>query len=52
MTFRSYPSTLRGQVQWAETLWGKAVHRVATEGIAPEQAVDEAIARVKQILAE
>ena len=35
-----------------ERLWGKAVHRVAAEGISPEQAVDEAIARIKEILAE
>ena len=33
-------------------VWGKAIHRVAAEGISPEQAVDEAIARIKQILAE
>jgi hypothetical protein len=33
-------------------VWGNAVHRVVTEGISPEQAVDEAIARIKQILAE
>ena len=33
-------------------VWGKAVHRVAAEGISPEQAVDEAIARIKQILKE
>ena len=32
--------------------WGKAVHRVAAERISPEQAVDEVIARVKQILSE
>jgi multiple sugar transport system substrate-binding protein len=37
---------------WGENVWGKAVHRVAAEGISPEQAVDEAIARIKQILAE
>jgi multiple sugar transport system substrate-binding protein len=37
---------------WDENVWGKAVHRVAAEGITPEQAVDEAIARIKQILAE
>jgi multiple sugar transport system substrate-binding protein len=36
----------------AEFVWAKAVHRVAAEGISPEQAVDEAIARIKQILAE
>jgi hypothetical protein len=33
-------------------VWGKAIHRVAAEGTTPEQAVDEAIARIKQILAE
>jgi multiple sugar transport system substrate-binding protein len=37
---------------WQENVWGKAVHRVVAEGIAPEQAVDEAIARIKQILSE
>ena len=35
-----------------ERLWGKAVHRVAADGITPEEAVDEAIARIKQILSE
>ena len=30
----------------------KAIHRVVAEGISPEQAVDEAIARIKQILSE
>jgi multiple sugar transport system substrate-binding protein len=33
-------------------VWGKAVHRVAAEGVSPERAVDEAIARIKQILSE
>jgi hypothetical protein len=37
---------------WDENVWGKAVHRVVTEGISPAQAVDEAIARIKQILKE
>ena len=37
---------------WQELVWAKAVHRVVTEGITPEQAVDEAIARIKQILSE
>jgi multiple sugar transport system substrate-binding protein len=32
--------------------WQKAVHRVAAEGWTPEQAVDEAIARIKEILSE
>ena len=40
-----------GQI-WKENVWGKAVHRVAAEGISPEQAVDEAIAWIKQILSE
>ena len=35
-----------------EHVWGNAVHRVVAEGITPEQAVDEAIARIKQILSE
>jgi multiple sugar transport system substrate-binding protein len=35
-----------------ELVWAKAVHRVAAEGISPEPAVDEAIARIKQILAQ
>jgi multiple sugar transport system substrate-binding protein len=35
-----------------EYLWPKAIHRVVTENISPEQAVDEAIARIKEILAE
>ena len=35
-----------------EAVWPKAVHRVAADGISPEQAVDEAIARIKQILSE
>jgi multiple sugar transport system substrate-binding protein len=35
-----------------ERVWGNAVPRVVTDGISPEQAVDQAIARVKQILSE
>jgi multiple sugar transport system substrate-binding protein len=35
-----------------ERVWAKAIHRVAAENVSPEQAVDEAIARIKQILAE
>ena len=42
----------RHQLVNQEHVWATAVHRVVTEGISPEQAVDEAIARVKQILAE
>jgi multiple sugar transport system substrate-binding protein len=36
----------------SENVWAKAIHRAVTEGISPEQAVDEAIARIKQILSE
>jgi multiple sugar transport system substrate-binding protein len=35
-----------------EYTWAKAIHRITAEGISPEQAVDEAIARIKQILSE
>ena len=35
-----------------ENVWGKAVHRVSPTAAAPMQAVDEAIARIKEILAE
>jgi hypothetical protein len=37
---------------WGENVWGNAVHRVVADGLTPEQAVDEAIARIKQILNE
>jgi multiple sugar transport system substrate-binding protein len=37
---------------WQEFTWAKAIHRVAADGISPEQAVDEAIARIKQFLSE
>ena len=42
----------RYDLVWQELVWAKAINRVAAEGISPEQAVDEAIARVKQILSE
>jgi hypothetical protein len=32
--------------------WSKAIHRVVADGASSEQAVDETIARIKQILAE
>ena len=40
---------LRHDQVFNERVWAKAVHRVAAEGITPEQAVDKAIARIKQI---
>jgi hypothetical protein len=35
-----------------ERVWAKAIHRVVTEEISPEQAVDEATLRIKQIPSE
>jgi multiple sugar transport system substrate-binding protein len=35
-----------------ERVWGTVIHRVVTDGISAEQAVDEAIARIKEILEE
>ena len=35
-----------------ERVWEKAVYRVAAEGLSPERAADEAIARIKQLLSE
>jgi hypothetical protein len=37
---------------WDDLVWAQAVHRVATAGISPAQAVDEAIALIQQILSE
>jgi multiple sugar transport system substrate-binding protein len=37
---------------WDELVWAKAVHRVVADGVSPEQAVDKAIGRIKQILGE
>jgi multiple sugar transport system substrate-binding protein len=45
-------SDWRHDLVWQEQVWAKAIHRLVTEGISPEQAVDDAIARIKQILAE
>jgi len=33
-------------------VWLQGVRRILTENITPEQAVDEAIARIKEILSE
>jgi multiple sugar transport system substrate-binding protein len=35
-----------------EEIWGNAVHRVAADGISPEQAIDEASTRIKQIFSD
>ena len=42
----------RYDLVWQEQVWATAIHRIVTENITPEQAVDEAIARIKQILSE
>jgi multiple sugar transport system substrate-binding protein len=61
MQFRTHPrdydyATVSGEVRHrrvdAEGVWPKAVYRVAAEGVAAEQAVDEAIVRIKQLLSE
>jgi hypothetical protein len=33
-------------------IFAQAVHRVVVDGLTPEQAVDEAIAQIKQLLSE
>jgi multiple sugar transport system substrate-binding protein len=42
----------RYELVWEELTWAKAIHRVAAEGISPEQAVDEAIVRIKEMFGE
>ena len=46
------PFDLRHRNVADEGVWEKAIHRIVTEGVGPEQAVDDALARVKQILSE
>jgi hypothetical protein len=33
-------------------VWAKAIHRIVTEGISPELVIDQAIARIKEILSD
>jgi multiple sugar transport system substrate-binding protein len=42
----------RHQLVDQEKVWPKAIHRIVAEGLTPEQAADEAIARIKQIVSE
>jgi multiple sugar transport system substrate-binding protein len=50
---RSFPLDLRHRKMAAQgDFWPEAVHRVVADGISPEQAVDEAITRIKQTLSE
>jgi multiple sugar transport system substrate-binding protein len=50
--YTSASGNLRHDEVYNQRIWAKAIHRIVTEGISPEQAVDEAIALIKQILAE
>jgi multiple sugar transport system substrate-binding protein len=49
-------ATVTGNWRYAliaqQLVWPKAVHQVVADGITPEQAVDEAVARIKDILSE
>jgi hypothetical protein len=52
---RDYPTApgdLRHDEIYNERVWATAIHRVAADGISPKQAVEEAIARIKEILSE
>jgi multiple sugar transport system substrate-binding protein len=51
-SYAAVSSEWRHQRVQAEGVWPRAIHRVITESITPERAIDEAIARVKQILSE
>jgi multiple sugar transport system substrate-binding protein len=42
----------RHRLVQAEGVWPRAVHRVVADDLTPAQAVDEAVARIKQILSE
>ena len=46
------PGNWRHHLVLQENVRGKAVHRVTVDGIGPEQAVDEAIARISEMLSE
>jgi multiple sugar transport system substrate-binding protein len=50
--YRVVSGNWRYDLVWQDLTWAKAIHRIVTEGISPEQAVDDAIARVKQLLAK
>ena len=50
---RSFPLDLRHREIAAQgDVWPEAAQRVVTDGISPEQAVDEAIARIKETVSE
>jgi multiple sugar transport system substrate-binding protein len=53
--YESYPAlsgNWRHKRVVTERVWAIAVHRVAVDSVSPEQATDDAIARIKQILNE
>jgi multiple sugar transport system substrate-binding protein len=43
---------LRSEAVFRDNVWGKAAHRVVADGLSAEEAVDEAIARINEILSE
>ena len=47
---RQYDVAIAADEVFKDRTWRKAVHRVAAEGWTPEQAVDEAIARIKELV--
>ncbi|MDI9635293.1 ABC transporter substrate-binding protein [Oscillatoria amoena NRMC-F 0135] len=50
-TFYTAINPAYSQVQ-EDYVWGKALHRVIVEGVSPEQAAAEAIARIQEIFAQ
>jgi multiple sugar transport system substrate-binding protein len=51
-TYAALSGDWRHRQVTAEHVWPTAIHRVVVDGLSPERAVDEAIARVHQILSE
>ncbi|HJS33725.1 MAG TPA: ABC transporter substrate-binding protein [Alphaproteobacteria bacterium] len=51
IVFFPFTKNWRFTIVNAENVWGRAVTRVAKDGVAPDKAADEAVERIKQILA-
>jgi hypothetical protein len=59
MQLLTWPRTYYYEVvsgDWRHTeaydVWAPAIHRIVVEGLTPEQAADDAIARITQLLSE
>jgi multiple sugar transport system substrate-binding protein len=50
--YTSASGNLGHEQVYNERIWAKAIHRVVADRVSPAQAVDDAIARIKQIVAE